>query len=34
MGGNSYDGVSELRKKLFYVHCDKCENNEYLRSKI
>lgn len=34
MGGNGSDNYNELRKKLFYVHCERCENNEYLKAKV
>jgi Zn finger protein HypA/HybF involved in hydrogenase expression len=34
INGNSIDLYTDLRKKLFYVHCEKCESNEYQKVKI
>lgn len=30
---NSIDSQNELRRKLFFVSCTKCEDNDYLRAK-
>ncbi len=31
---NNHEYIADLRKKLFYISCNSCESNDYVRGRI